>query len=585
MHLSNIKLWNFRKYGSEDQFDLLKPNLNLNFTRTLNVLIGENDSGKSAILDAIKLVLKTQSYEWIKVDFSDFYKEQVRFRIELRFDELSDEEAKHFTEWLSIEGEESDAVPFLKLIYDVSRNQERVLPSDIRAGGDDLGYPITAEAKEYLKITYLKPLRDAQNELTSKKNSRLSSILLGHEIFLDQEENYLVSEFREFNKKIEAFFSDDNNNELNDGEHNGKKVKDCIDEYLQSFCDSNKESQYKTTDANLKSILEKLEISIKDFINPGIGTLNRLFMAAEFLHLNKNNYDGLKLGLIEELEAHLHPQVQMKVIEHLQKIKGTQLILTTHSPNLASKVKLQHLIYCNGANAYPMGKEYTKLEESNYVYLEKFLDVTKANLFFAQGIILVEGWAEEILIPSIAKRLGFDLTKHEVAIINIGNVGFEHFSRIFLRKIEPEMEIPVSIITDIDIKEFEYKRASDTVDIICSVKDKKDQKIKSLEEKYNECKNKVFIAGRWTFEWCLFNSKAFSARFIDSLRKIHPRIFSEEQDVEKTLAKQLLKKTLEKTRLAYEFAKILDEGDDDICVSEDDSARYIFEAIKHVIKH
>ena len=139
-------------------------------------------------------------------------------------------------------------------------------------------------------------MRDAQSELTSKKNSRLSYILLGHEVFIDQDENYLVNEFREFNKKIEAFFSDDNNNESNNGEHNGKQIKDCIDDYLQSFCDSNKKSQYKTTDANLKSILEKLEISIKDFINPGIGTLNRLFMAAEFLHLSKNRSEERRVG-------------------------------------------------------------------------------------------------------------------------------------------------------------------------------------------------------------------------------------------------------------------------------------------------
>lgn len=57
MYLSNIKLWNFRKYGS-DTFDIDNPNLDLNFTEGLNVLIGENDSGKTAIIDAIKIVLK-----------------------------------------------------------------------------------------------------------------------------------------------------------------------------------------------------------------------------------------------------------------------------------------------------------------------------------------------------------------------------------------------------------------------------------------------------------------------------------------------------------------------------------------------
>jgi len=59
MYLSNIKLWNFRKFGTEADFDIKKPNLDFNFKKGLNVLIGENDTGKSAIIDAIKLLLKT----------------------------------------------------------------------------------------------------------------------------------------------------------------------------------------------------------------------------------------------------------------------------------------------------------------------------------------------------------------------------------------------------------------------------------------------------------------------------------------------------------------------------------------------
>src|SRR5690606_39916367 len=69
----------------------------------------------------------------------------------------------------------------------------------------------------------------------------------------------------------------------------------------------------------------------------------------------------------------------------LQKQETIQLILTTHSPNLASKLKLENLIICNNVNAFPMGEEYTKLRSDSYKFLEKFLDTTKANLFFAKG--------------------------------------------------------------------------------------------------------------------------------------------------------------------------------------------------------
>ena len=71
MYISQLSLWNFRKYGSQS-FEISNPDLIVPFHNGLNVLIGENDSGKTAIVDAIKLVLKTHSYEWIKVEKDDF---------------------------------------------------------------------------------------------------------------------------------------------------------------------------------------------------------------------------------------------------------------------------------------------------------------------------------------------------------------------------------------------------------------------------------------------------------------------------------------------------------------------------------
>src|SRR5690606_36312053 len=129
------------------------------------------------------------------------------------------------------------------------------------------------------------------------------------------------------------------------------------------------------------------------------------FMASELLHLNKKDWDGIRLGLIEELEAHLHPQAQMQVIESLQKQDNIQLILTTHSPNLASKVSLNNLIICADCYAFPLGKEYTKLKATDYPFLERFLDVTKSNLFFAKGLIFVEGVSEELILPALTDKL------------------------------------------------------------------------------------------------------------------------------------------------------------------------------------
>lgn len=586
MYLSNIKLWNFRKFGSCNATDYqTNPHLDLNLTKGLNVIVGENDSGKTAIIDAIKLALKTHSYEYIRVDEKDFYKESTRFRIELTFEDLIPEEAKNFTEWLGWNGTGADAKPFLKLNYDVKRQEDKILPSDIKAGVDDDGYLLTAEAKEYLKATYLKPLRDAEKELIAKRNSRLSQILLGDEAFKGKEkDNDLIKIFSGLKEELENYFNGlDNTGQPKDTE--GKQIKDKIDNYIKGFYNENNESEFESSSTDIKSILEKLTLTLKGEANPGLGTLNRLFMAAELLHLTKSNWTGLRMGLVEELEAHLHPQAQMQVIEAFQKQKDIQLILTTHSPNLASKLKLESLIICNNANAFPMGDKYTKLGKDNYKFLEKFLDTTKANLFFAKGVILVEGWAEEILIPSIAKAIGLNLTEKGVSIVNIGHTGFDHYSKIYLRQAEPNMKIPVAVITDSDIREYE-KSGDDFIkrdaDIVQQETQTKLASINSLSE------NNVlyFPAPSWTLEYSLFKSTSLKTVFETAVKTIHSRT-DWDTDFEKALAIKLINKGLKKTEIAYHIANDIDV---DICKEirtiqsiddVNDTVNYIVKAIKY----
>ena len=568
MYLSNIKLWNFRKYGN-DTFNIEEPNLDLNFTEGLNVLIGENDSGKTAIIDAIKIVLKTHSYEYIKIEADDFYNNSDRLRIELKFKGLLDEEAKNFTEWLTWEGQGEDSTPILRVFYDVRRKDYKILPSEVKAGADTEGYSLTAEAREYLKATYLRPLRDAENELISKRNSRLSQILLGDDIFKEKDIPHpLVEEFKNINSSIEDYFKEG---------AQGADIKKKIDSYIKGFYGEEKESLFEASKNDIKSILEKLSLSLNGQKNVGLGTLNRLFMAAELLHLNKENWEGLRLGLIEELEAHLHPQAQMQVIETLQKQDEVQLIITTHSPNLASKIKLKNLIICNGNNAFPMGKDYTKLNEDSYVFLEKFLDVTKSNLFFAKGVILVEGWAEEILIPSLAKAIGIDLTAKGVSVVNIGNVGFDHYSKIFLRKDgDSPMKIPVAVVTDCDVREYEvngneYERKN-------NIDSERKSKISEIESKSFE-NVKYFVAPYWTLEYSLFLSQSLSAKFQEIVKSIHTRS-NWDSDFEKELAGKLIRQTLNKTRIAYELANYLD-GLENISLEESDTICYLKKAIEY----
>src|SRR5690606_6318743 len=117
----------------------------------------------------------------------------------------------------------------------------------------------------------------------------------------------------------------------------------------------------------------------------------------------------------------------------LEDTRPVQVIVTTHSPNLASKIKIENLVLVEGQRAYSLADGQTKLAKGDYRFLERFLDSTKANLFFARGVLIVEGDAEAILIPTLAKLVSQDLTHHGVSIVNVGGTGLRRFARIFQR--------------------------------------------------------------------------------------------------------------------------------------------------------
>lgn len=591
MNVSNLKLWNFRKFGTDDDIDLEKPDLNLTFSKGTNVLVGENDSGKTAIVDAIRLVLGTQSIDWNRISFDDFHNSTNRLRIEVYFEGLTEDEGKNFIEWLSWEKHsDGNVTTGLKIICDVRRSNERIFPYEIRAGADTDGSQLSAEAREYLKCTYLKPLRDAKAELVPRQNSRLSRIFQGHSAFKgNEEDHHLLDLFGKFNDQIRNYFKgvDSEGNKLTDNQ--GQILKEQVDGFIQAFYSLDSKGIIDVSEGTLKSILERLMLSIEGCRNPGLGTLNRLFMAAELVHLSKAKWSGLRTALIEELEAHLHPQAQMMVVEELQRRENIQLILTSHSPNLTSKVPLQNLILCEGKGAFPMGPNFTKLKADDYEFLECFLDVTKSNLFFAKGVILVEGWAEELLIPALAKLMKArgiiprDLTEAGVSVVNVGGTAYLRYAKIFLRNTGPNIGIPVSIITDIDIPEYKKNGKEYLARDVSEVEEEKAIAMNKKLSDLNDGPVQAFIAPDWTLEFALQKSSSFGTIFASSFEKTHPQ--APKANLEYEVAKKLLNKGLDKKQIAYLMANSihadLSQANKLIVKESDHASQYLTNAIKH----
>lgn len=486
MYLSNIKIWNFRKYGENGNN---QPGLNLNFNDGLNLLVGENDSGKTAIIDSIKYVLLTQSKEFIGIDEYDFYtspngNRAKKLKIECTFSgfDKEGEEAAHFLEWMGFD-HNGDFELKVKLTAEFKNN--RVI-TDVKAGSEEEGVAIDGKARDLLRVTYLKPLRDADAELAPGYKSRLAQILKSHPVFdksLLKSNSYHSKDGKEIhpledyimqaNTQIEHFFEQETIQSIDGGRNidAAKSISVDLNGLLNDFfpdgeiSDNGKNSKFSIASSELNAILQKLSLTIEDN-KSGLGSLNLLFIATELLLMKVDRTNSLRLLLIEEIEAHLHAQAQLRLIEYFkEKESSQQVILTTHSNILGSKIPLDKLIICKGNKAYPMSSKHTQLENGDYAFLQRFLDATKANLFFARGVIIVEGDAENLLIPTIAELIGKPLHKYGISIVNVGSTAFKRYAKIFLRENkEPGtplpknewLDIPVSIITDLDERPLEY---------------------------------------------------------------------------------------------------------------------------------
>ena len=199
MIVSELKLYNFRRFKSVDG----TPGLHITFHKGLNALIGENDSGKTAVVDALKLVLLTESNDYIRPTDEDFYKpvdeEPVsEFKIECTLADFTPNEAKNFIEYLSFEKDGEGMRYYLQLHYRAWREGNRIY-EELRVGDVDDGITIDGKARDLLRAVYLKPLRDAEREMSAGRRSRISQILLNHPAIKNKEDNKLLQIFRNAN--------------------------------------------------------------------------------------------------------------------------------------------------------------------------------------------------------------------------------------------------------------------------------------------------------------------------------------------------------------------------------------------------
>lgn len=471
MYLKRIRAHNFRAFGD----GTTAPELDLELNPGLNILVGENDAGKTGIVDAIRTVLLTTSYENIRLFEQDFHIDGTQrlaiLWIEVTLCELSKEQQAAVLEWLTLEADGSCSlvVHLQAKFFPVKASKRARVDMQFRAGKDGAGPEIGYAVRELIRATYLRPLRDAEAELRPGRQSRLAQILAAHNDIAGQEINdfqkHAPGTVPENLVGLMAFA------QHHLGEHKViKGVQDDInDNYLSEFAFNGDTLEARiriAPDLSLTPILEKFELGLlpSGTIHPeercarGLGYNNALFMATELVLLRDG--EDLALLLVEEPEAHLHPQLQDRVMGLLRQhskpsINGerrVQVIITTHSPSLVSSADIETMMLVHKAQTYPLRSGCTKLQKTDYAFLQRFIDATKANLFFARGIMMVEGPAEAILLPTLAQACGRSFSKHGVSLVNVGHTGLYHYARILQREGSgPQYPVPAVCLTDRDI--------------------------------------------------------------------------------------------------------------------------------------
>lgn len=560
MHIKKIEIQNFRNFS----------NFQINFTDGFQTIIGENNIGKSNLYWAIRLVLdKSLSYNSRQLEEKDFYNfskllidSYISISIEFYGENLVNMPNFHAMKT-------SDKTVRISYLY---AHKSKLVTTDIEfdtinikdfqwrlyGGGKAFSIEeidnltsISFKDIEGINLFYISDFRNINSDLFGNSKSLLNKYCksrLNAEKELEAVKSILTTTSSNLN---DLEFIPDISKKIED------KNREIVGKHFSfpiglGFVSSDDNEVWSQLNIFFKPTEDK-PIPLKVL---GLGQKNLLYLSLFISRLiNEQDDNEVNLLLIEEPEAHLHPQLQKILFLNLGDLSNTQVFMSSHSTHIASDCDYKNLnILFRGDKKVVKSfspfieNPVDKKEEREQLLLKRYLDATRSELFFSSTVIFVEGVAEQFIIPAIAQKFfTVNLVEYNISVIPIHSRYFDPFLKLFQ---DGKLEITACAIIDGDNKEVDEDDDSTT-----SVKNAKLLEVKDRVEVFE---------GTETLEIDLFPDNKTNNEYLKNCFENlgHKKSFDNLMKSNGKWTEELLKRvdgTIKKGRFAQELAVIMDE--------------------------
>ncbi|MEP0214398.1 MAG: AAA family ATPase [Cellulophaga sp.] len=357
-------------------------------------------------------------------------------------------------------------------------------PSTIDTSKFGTKIPHQLSISKEVSFTFIQALRDAVSDFHNNRTNPLLTLLKNKSGEIKDSDYQPISDLVDkLNEGIEG---------LEDVQNIRKDIKSTIQDAVGLT--------YSPSSLSIKSSLpseaDKLLQSLKLFIGEpeeeheggihelSLGGANLIFLTLKLLEFKyrKSKDTFANFLIIEEPEAHIHNHIQKTLFDKLD-YTDTQIIYSTHSTQISEVSNVKNInILAKKLNYAEVFQPSKGLKSKSINQIQRYLDAIRTNLLFAKGVILVEGDAEEILIPQMVKKAyGVSLDELGISLINIRSTGFKNVAQLFH---DNRIRRKCSILTDLDDAICDTSIIEGDNETIKKFKTKvENSKIKGLERK------------------------------------------------------------------------------------------------------